>query len=114
MFGKKEQKLTTKKGSLLFGSAGSLILILTFFQLSFYLSPIKSGLEVSHNATKEVRFWKNFLAIYPDYKAGWIRLAKLNIKEGNLEEARNALKRVENINPNDNELKKIKERLKYL
>lgn len=113
MSGKKGKNLAQEKSIFItFATIG--LLVLALFELSFYLSPVKPEIKIYHNkVNEEISFWENFLAIYPDYKAGWIRLAKLEIKNANPLKARNALKMAENIDPNDSELKKIKENLNY-
>lgn len=56
----------------------------------------------------EILFWENFLLANDDYLDGWFELAKLRIDSGDIEGARGALNKVEEINPNSPELLRLR------
>lgn len=58
--------------------------------------------------TKEIEYWTTFLESYPTYKDGWLELAKLEYQRGNLEKARLSLQKAENVDPNSEEVKRLK------
>ncbi|MEK7112191.1 MAG: tetratricopeptide repeat protein [Patescibacteria group bacterium] len=45
-------------------------------------------------------YWKDFLAENPTYFDGWIELAQIELKLGNLEEAKLSFEKAKTINPN--------------
>ena len=45
-------------------------------------------------------YWENFLAENPTYFDGWIELANIDLKLGNLEEAKLSFEKAKTINPN--------------
>lgn len=50
---------------------------------------------------KEQRlYWKEFLAENPTYLDGWVELANIELKLGNLEEAKSSFEKAKAINPN--------------
>lgn len=45
-------------------------------------------------------YWEDFLAENPTYFDGWIELANIDLKLGNLEEAKLSFEKAKTINPN--------------
>jgi len=67
-----------------------------------YLSPRKT-IEVQAKDTTplvQVYYLKNLLSTHPDYREGWVALAKLEYSLGNMTEAQIAVKHVFDLDPN--------------
>ena len=109
-FSKNDIKLNR---NLIYLSCGLLIVTaLVIFNLAFYLyrkNPRMLG--VSDQTPKEIIFWKDFLAQNPDYKNGWLKLAILEYKQGNISEVNYSLDMAEALDPNSEELKNLKNKM---
>lgn len=83
----------------------TLLLVLSVFNLSFYLN-LKPNVIYAKidNTDKRIGFWNTFLEYHPDYFEGWIEVAKMEYKRGNLESANIALSNAKNLNPNSPEI----------
>lgn len=57
-------------------------------------------------------YWKEFLAENPTYLDGLIELANIELKLGNLEEARLSFEKAKGIGPNSSKVKDLEEALK--
>lgn len=108
---KHSKKERVKKGVLFLCSccAVFLLLLLSGLNLNSYLIRqkvlgTKAAVPSESTITQEKLFWENFLKENPTYFDGWIELAKINIKLGNQNEARDALLKAEKINPNSDKL----------
>lgn len=53
-------------------------------------------------------FWKDYLSKYPNYFPGWLELARLGSETSNYNEFREALEKAEDLNPNSEEVLKLK------
>ena len=114
---KQPAKVNTKKDSfsnelayLLVVLVTVILFLLTTFNLNNYLKEQKvlgssTVISSSHN---EIAFWEIFLYENENYIEGWFELAKLKIDEGDISGAKQALIEIENINPNSEELLKLR------
>ena len=91
-------------------------LLLTSHNLNVYLNDSKQeikaqtrvlGTEDNSNLLEEKSFWLNQVSSYPSYFQGWLELAKIERKLGNLERGNYALIKAYEINPNSDELKRL-------
>jgi len=57
-------------------------------------------------------YWEEFLAENPTYLDGWIELANIELKLGNLEEAKLSLDKAKAIGPNSSKVKALEDALK--
>jgi len=96
--------------SILYISCAFLVLItLSLFNLALYL--FKSNHEVlgaNSEVSQEIIFWHDFLTENPSYIDGWLELTKLEYEKGNFASSQEALRQAEIIDPNSEELKKLK------
>lgn len=92
-----------------------LFLIIAFlitFNLFYYLkNKTTKVLGVSDETSKEIIYWNDFLSQNPEYKNGWLKLAILQYRKGDINEVYHSLKKVENLDPNSEELKNIKKKM---
>ena len=90
-----------------------ILLFLTTFNLNLYL--IKQNVLGSATTTpsfhSEIAFWEDFLNENINYIEGWFELANLKLGEGDINGAREAVIMIERINPNSEELTKLKKSL---
>lgn len=90
--------------SLLFG----IIVLLALASLNLYTflkeEKVLGATSEPQEFNSEILFWENFLLLNNDYLDGWFELAKLKIESGDIEGAKGALNRIEEINPNSPEL----------
>lgn len=89
-----------------------LILLLTVLNLIVYSSPRKTNLVYAQDNTPLVQtyYLKGLLKSHPDYREGWVALAKLESTLGNIDEVQFAIDKVYEIDPNYkglNELQKL-------
>lgn len=93
---------------------GTIILfLLTSFNLDHYLETqeVLGSTTIMPSSRNEISFWEVFLYENENYVEGWFELAKLKIGEGDISGARQALIEIEKINPNSEELIRLKESL---
>lgn len=90
-----------------------ILLLLTTFNLDYYLEiqEVLGSTTVMSSPHNEIAFWEVFLYENENYVEGWLELAKLKIGEGDMYGAKQALIEVEKINPNSEELIKLKSSL---
>ncbi len=89
------------------------IFFLTTFNIDHYLEKQKvlcSATAIS-SSRNEIAFWEIFLYENENYIEGWLELAELQIGEGDITGARETLINVEKINPNSEELIKLRRSL---
>ena len=80
-----------------------LSLFVVFVNLNLYKSKGSDKEAVLGEATNfdsQEHFWENFLAENPNYIAGWLELAQLEYKKGDVYYAQGALNTAKAINPN--------------
>jgi cytochrome c-type biogenesis protein CcmH/NrfG len=91
-------------------------LLLTSHNLNLYLSGFKQeikaqtrvlGAKDNSNLLTERSFWLNHLSSHPSYFPGWLELAKIEKKLGNIGKSNYALIKAHEINPNSEELKSL-------
>lgn len=89
-----------------------LLLLLTIFNLYYYLKPQKV-LGVSTLSAKETElasrkaYWEDLLSQSPTYLDGWLELAKIELVEGDKVKATEYLNKARDINPNSEKIKRI-------
>lgn len=90
-----------------------LLLLLSTFNLNLYLNKQKvlGSATIEPNSHTEIAFWEDFLNENENYIEGWFELAELKMDEGDISGAREALIKVEKINPNSERLMKLKKSL---
>lgn len=90
-----------------------ILLSLTTFNLHLFIEKqqVLGSTTVISNSNNEIGFWEVFLNENENYIEGWFELAKLKMSEGDINGARQALIEIERINPNSEELIKLKESL---
>ncbi|MBU0572634.1 hypothetical protein KKH23_03135 [Patescibacteria group bacterium] len=90
-----------------------ILLLLTTFNLDHYLEKQKvlSSADVTPSSHDETVFWESFLNENENYIEGWFELAKLKMSDGDIAGAREALIKIEEINPNLEELTRLKKLL---
>jgi len=90
--------------TLLFG----VILLLTLTSLNLYNflkeEEVLGIASESQEFNSEILFWENFLLANNNYLDGWFELVKLKIDVGDIDGAKGALNKIEEINPNSLEL----------
>lgn len=110
----KKKSLFKNEFAYLFIVLGTIIIFfLTTFNIDRYLERRKvlgsaTVISISRN---EIAFWEIFLYENENYIEGWLELAKLKINEGDISGARQALVKVEKINPNSEKLMRLKNSL---
>ncbi len=79
-----------------------LILLLTALNLVVYTSPRKTNIVYAQDNTPLVQtyYLKGLLKSHPDYREGWVALAKLEYSLGNTDEVQFAVDKVYEIDPN--------------
>ncbi len=89
------------------------LLLLTSLNLGRYLEKqqILGSTTVISTSNNEIAFWEIFLYENNNYIEGWFELAKLKIEIGDTTGAKYALVEIERINPNSEELVKLKKSL---
>ncbi len=94
--------------ALLFG----VVVLLTLASLNLYNflkeEEVLGITSESQEFNSEILFWENFLLANNNYLDGWFELAKLKINEGDIEGAKGALNKIEEINPNSPELLRLR------
>lgn len=107
-----------KNTRLVYVICASIILItLSIFNFSLYYSrqfnlyKENNVLGVQKFPVKELRYWYNLVAQHPDYITAWIEIAKLEIARGNTQAAVNAVEFAETIEPNADEVIKIRQQV---
>lgn len=90
-----------------------ILLFLSTYNLNLYLKRQKvlGSATVTSSSLSEIAFWEDFLNENGNYIEGWFELAELKMGEGNITGAREALIKVEKINPNSERLMKLKKSL---
>src|SRR3989304_9862504 len=90
------------------------LIILTLFNLTYYLSKPKVrsvlGAQADQNSVL-IFYWKNFLSYQPSYIDGWIRLAEIEYNANNTKGAIYALQRAGKIDPSSEKVKVLGRRL---
>lgn len=118
---KKAKKAFFKKQLIFICSCCAVILLL--FVSGFNLENFLAGKRVLGIKTQDQRYeqellkeqeiyWKEFLAENPTYLDGLIELANIELKLGNLEEAKLSLEKAKAISPNSSKVKYLEEALK--
>jgi hypothetical protein len=79
-----------------------LILLLAILNLIVYSSPRKTNVVYAKDNTPLVQayYLKGLLKSHPDYREGWVSLAKLEYTIGNMDEVQFAIDKVYEIDPN--------------
>lgn len=79
-----------------------LLFFLSVFSYAYFFLKTSTPKEVLGETTSinAVVFWREFLKSHPDYFPGWIELAKLQYKEGDLKGASYSIQKAKKINPN--------------
>jgi len=78
------------------------LLFLTAFNLHLFIEKqqVLGSTTVISNSNNEIGFWEVFLNENENYIEGWFELAKLKMSEGDINGAREAINKAEQINPN--------------
>lgn len=112
---KSSKKKGLKKNIFYFFSlcAAVFVLLISGLNIATYLDGGKREAVVLGITTEdeEKLFWVNFLNDNPSYIVGWIELAKLESKLGSINGAKEAIDKAEEIDPNSEIVKAIKEGL---
>jgi hypothetical protein len=89
------------------------LLFLTTFNLHLFIEKqqVLGSTTVISNSNNEIGFWEVFLNENENYIEGWFELARLKLGEGDINGAREAVIMIERINPNSEELTKLKKSL---
>jgi tetratricopeptide (TPR) repeat protein len=87
---------------------------LSFFNIALYFTNGKPKINTrvlgtTNAGVTEIYYWKGLLDANPEYLEGWIELAKIEYKLGNSEEAKRAIDKAFDINPNSEELNKLRD-----
>ncbi len=79
-----------------------LILLLSILNLIVYSSPRKINVVYAKDNTPlvQVYYLKGLLKSHPDYREGWVALAKLESSLGNTDEVTFAINKIYEIDPN--------------
>src|SRR5258706_1429174 len=79
-----------------------LVLLVTILNLIVYTSPRKTNVVYAKDNTPLVQtyYLKGLLKQHPDYREGWVALAKLEHTLGNNDEVQFAIDKVYEIDPN--------------
>lgn len=87
-----------------------IILLISALNLIVYFSPPKTKVVYAQSELpeQEIRFIKQILYNNPSYREGWVNLAKLEYKTGNIYNARMAIQKVEELDPNYSDLENLK------
>ncbi len=90
-----------------------ILLFLTTFNLHLFIEKqqVLGSTTVISNSNNEIGFWEVFLNENENYIEGWFELARLKLGEGDINGAREAVIMIERINPNSEELTKLKKSL---
>ena len=95
-----------------------ILVALSLFNLSLYFTKGKPernkkvlGTEIV--VYREIYYWKGLLEANPQYLEGWLELAKIEYSIGNYEEAKNAVSKASEIDPNSEELKKVRKLVNF-
>ena len=89
-----------------------ILLGLSTLNINYYLknkgnsSPQVLG-EKTEQLNQDKEFWLEFVSHNPNYLDGWIVLAEVNLRLGNLEEAKADLEKARVINPNSEKISEI-------
>lgn len=112
------KKEELKKHLLFLCSCCSLILLLflsSFNLNSFLVSKKVLGASVEASQNEELQrqktYWENFLSGNPTYLDGWLELAQIELKLGDLGYALGALNTAKAINPNSEKVKEVEKNL---
>ncbi|KKQ95211.1 MAG: hypothetical protein UV74_C0001G0116 [Candidatus Woesebacteria bacterium GW2011_GWB1_43_14] len=65
----------------------------------------QTGAETYSLLTDELNYWKRVVYTHPDYRDGYLEIAKIEMALGNTNEAENYLKIAEIENPNSEKVK---------
>ncbi|MEJ2441333.1 MAG: hypothetical protein P8Y06_00200 [Patescibacteria group bacterium] len=88
------------------------LFFLTSFNLHTFLKEdLVLGTTTETQPSDEIAFWENFLSANENYLDGWIELAKLKAEVGKTEEVKQILTKIEEIDPNSQELEDLKNSL---
>ncbi len=91
-----------------------IIVALSLFNFSLFGYPKRTvKTEKTTRSQGDIIYWEGFVKENPSYIAGWLELAKSYYKAGDLMLTLSALQSAEKIDPNSEELKNLKGRLKY-
>jgi len=102
----------SKKHSLfiLYSAFTVFLLVMSFLSLrTYFLQGVPKVLSATTEVPSEELFWKSFLSSNPNYLPGYIELAKIQIENGQLDEANNILIKAEKIDPNSSVVRTLKD-----
>lgn len=108
-----QRQIIVSKTSVMFICFIVVLLTLSFFNLSLFLNhkgkivPIFEKIDYS----QKILFWQSFLESHPDYFDGWMEIARLQLKSGNIEEAEAALFKAQLIKPNSPDINLLENEL---
>lgn len=99
-----------KASKIYYFCAGLIIVTLSMFNFAAYKTLNKTAyvLGASVSNDDKIIYWEEFLKSYPDYKDGWIKLAKLYYQKGDIQSAEVALEKAVEIDPNSEEIRSLK------
>lgn len=114
--GTKVKRIKLKKQFVFLCSSCAVILILVISAFNFenFLTNqrvlgAQSFLNEKELLVEQKTFWEGFVSDNPTYMDGWMELADINIKLGDLEGAKLSLNKAEEINPNSTKVKELQE-----
>ncbi len=110
----KGKKINVKKEFVFLCSccATLFVLLIAGYNFKAYLNVQKVlGTETATESSnyEEKVFWLNFLKANPRYLDGWIELTKIDIANGDVQGAKENLKKAFEINPNSEKLKSLED-----
>lgn len=107
---RKKLRLKVSKEVVFLCSCCAVVIIfsLSTFNTSLFLNGNQVlGASSQAAGQDKISFWQDLVTKYPTYMEGWVELAKLEIKSGNLQQATFYLEKAKEIDPNSNEVKQL-------
>ena len=88
------------------------LLFLSFLNVNFYFKQNEDKvLSAQEEAFNEEEYWINFLKDNSNYLPGYLELTKIQIKNGDINKARQTILKAKELNPNSPEIIKLEENL---
>jgi hypothetical protein len=75
-----------------------ILLVLSAINILIFLTPPKNA--KSDTLDDEIVYWQSVVKKTPSYREGYLKIAELEIRRGNRNEAYQALSKAQNTNPN--------------
>lgn len=118
---KEPHKHKTESSYLTISSGIIVILILSIFNLFLYSSSYsnnvlgaRTGVDFNNLLIQEKNFWEKIVSENPTYLDGWLELAKINYKLGDMGYAQGALNTARAIDPNSDKIENLEKELGLL